>query len=538
MFWPDGGSQVALKEDKNFITKIQPCQPDCQLIQELRGQSQDFYRKLFDELPFPMWQSDVQNRYVFFNRAWLEFTGRRMEDEVGDGWWAGVYPDDVDRCRKLQKRVISKHAPFERELRLRRHDGAYRWIAGAGRPFFELDGQFAGYIGTGYDITEHKQAEDQISKLTQFSEIVIDNANVWLSVMDENLNAVIWNKAAEKISGYTREQVIGNSQCWEWIYPNKSYREEIMQMTRSIYERNETLEDFETVIQTRKGEERVISWNSRSLLDKKGVLIGAVNLGRDVTKSKQAHSQLLQAQKMEAISQLAGGIAHDLNNEMSVIQGYVDINIPRVDESSPVYRALQRIRSAAERSAHLTHQLLLSSRRQPQNREPMNLNHNIRDMQEMLEWFCGGTIESKLALAHDLWMINGDSANLEQVITNLALNARDAMPKGGQLTIRTENVVGSDTCPFGQQDDLMIGRFVRLTISDTGTGMDAHVKAHLFEPFFTTKEIGKGTGLGLSMVYGIIEAHEGWVNVTSEIGQGSTFNCYLPALVPEARKKN
>lgn len=242
---------------------------------------------------------------------------------------------------------------------------------------------------------------------------------------------------------------------------------------------------------------------------------------------KSTQAQLLQAQKLEAIGALAGGVAHDFNNHLAVIRLYADLALRDLPLDSPFRSRLEEIRKATEHSANLTRQLLLFSRRQPMERKPLSLNVIVQDMEKMLGRLLGEDIRLDILLQEDLWPVNADAGSLQQVLMNLAVNARDAMLEGGRLAIETGNEVLTEA---HRHPKARPGRFVRLTVRDTGVGMDETVKAHLFEPFFTTKERGKGTGLGLSVVYGIVQAHEGWIEVESEVGRGSTFVVYLPAL--------
>lgn len=246
----------------------------------------------------------------------------------------------------------------------------------------------------------------------------------------------------------------------------------------------------------------------------------------------QAQAQLLQAQKMEAIGRLAGGVAHDFNNQLTAIQGFAFMLARALPKDSPLQADLEQIRKAVERSAALTRQLLLFSRRERAEKVRLNLNGQVTALEKMLSRLLGEDIRIDLHLAPDLWEVEADPGQMDQVVINLAVNARDAMPRGGTLTIATANVRVDETyCreyPQGRP-----GPFVLLTVRDTGVGMDEHVRMHLFEPFFTTKPEGKGTGLGLSVVHGIVEAHGGWIAVESEVGRGSAFHIYLPALVRE-----
>lgn len=239
--------------------------------------------------------------------------------------------------------------------------------------------------------------------------------------------------------------------------------------------------------------------------------------------------QLFQAQKLEAVGQLAAGVAHEVNNQLTVIQACIDIYSRQQNQDEAVLRAFAKIRKAAQVSANLTRQLLLLGRRVPQRRAPIKLNQNVAEFRDTLDQVLNSSrITLKLDLAEDLWPVNADSDNIDQVVVNLAINARDAMPEGGTITIETRNLVLEAGSP-GQPGAARPGRFVCLSVVDTGTGMDEQTLSRIFEPFFTTKAPGKGTGLGLAVAYGIVKGHEGWINVTSRWGQGSRFEIYLPA---------
>lgn len=246
-------------------------------------------------------------------------------------------------------------------------------------------------------------------------------------------------------------------------------------------------------------------------------------------EKERVQGQLLQAQKMEAIGILASGVAHDFNNLLGAIQGYAELAMMRVDEADPLHTDLKRIVLAAERGASLTRQLIIFSRKQPMEPTLLNINRTVEHLQEMLNRLIGEDIAINIDLDPDLWTARADEASIEQVIMNLAVNAREAMPKGGKLIIKTENVtLDEENCKL--IPEARPARYVCLSVTDTGVGMDEQIIQHIFEPFFTTKEVGKGAGLGLSVVHGIVKQHEGWISVYSEPGQGSTFEVYLPAL--------
>ena len=240
------------------------------------------------------------------------------------------------------------------------------------------------------------------------------------------------------------------------------------------------------------------------------------------------YAQLLQAQKMEAIGILAAGIAHDFNNLLTTIKGYVDLILLQADEDDPYTCNLRHVHDAAVKAAELTRQLLLFSRKQPMQQNVINLNRTVDAILKMISRLLPENITVTTCFAPDLLAVNADPGTIEQVVMNLVVNARDVMLQGGTITISTENILLSqaDCC---HMPDARPGSFIKLTVSDTGTGMDAHTLQHLFEPFYTTKAPGTGTGLGLAVVYGIIAQHKGWIHVASTPGHGSTFSMFLPA---------
>ena len=233
---------------------------------------------------------------------------------------------------------------------------------------------------------------------------------------------------------------------------------------------------------------------------------------------------------MEAIGVLAGGVAHDFNNLLTVIQGNSELALMKGGDDESLAKHIAQIQQAAERAANLTGQLLLMSRRQPMEFANVSVNESVRNLLRMLERLIGEDIAVGTELATDLWKIRGDSGNVEQVIMNLAVNARDAMPGGGNLTVSTRNVTLTED-DARKLPDSKPGEFVCLSVDDTGTGMDEATAGRIFEPFFSTKEAGRGTGLGLSVAYGIVKQHEGWINVHSVPGEGTRFDVFFPALL-------
>ena len=310
------------------------------------------------------------------------------------------------------------------------------------------------------------------------------------------------------------------------VYPDRAYREKIKkQIFEDIQSGDPERMSWEGApITTKNGKKRLVSAKNISLYEQ-NLMISTV---QDITESVKLQAQLQQAQKMEAIGTLAGGISHDFNNILQAINGYTQLLLLDKDTRDPECPNLQAIEIACDRAAQLVRQLLLFSRKSVTDRKPLDLNQEVEQAQKLLERTIPKMIDIEAHIGSRLWSVVADPVQIEQIFLNLGSNAADAMPEGGKLVITTENVMLDDefaNTHLGASP----GRYVLCTFTDTGCGMDEETIKHIFEPFFTTKEIGKGTGLGLASVYGIIKSHEGYISCQSEPGQGATFKIYLPA---------
>ena len=275
------------------------------------------------------------------------------------------------------------------------------------------------------------------------------------------------------------------------------------------------------------GDVRFMSTTKMPLRDKDGNIFGTFGISRDLSEHKVLEEQLLHSQKLEAIGRLAGGVAHDFNNILAVISGYSDLTLATLDERDPVMENIQEIKRGADRAGSLTRQLLAFSRKQQIEPKTLNLNSIVTNVDKMLRRIIGEHIELQTELAPGLENIKADPGQIEQVLMNIAVNARDAMPKGGKLMLKTSNV-SLDEQQASELLSLDPGHYVRLDLGDTGSGMDEQTQSQIFEPFFTTKEVGKGTGLGLSTVHGIVRQAGGDILVESTLGKGTTFTIYFP----------
>ena len=380
------------------------------------------------------------------------------------------------------------------------------------------------------EINERRRAEEALRASEQKYRTMIEQSNDMIWTLDTEGNFTYFNKRTEEFSGHRFEDWQGKPFAAFIVEKDLSLAMEVFQKTL-----NGEPQHYEVRIKKLDGDILILSVNTAPIF-KAGAVVGTVNFGRDITERKQLEEQLRQSQKMEAIGRLAGGVAHDFNNILTGIQGYVDLILMELQEDDPLYRDLKEIQRNAARAANLTRQLLLFSRRQPIEMTPLNLNSTIEDMMKMLNRLIGEDISITTKLTEDLWTVNADPGTIEQVLMNLVVNARDAMPEGGKITIKTENVhIDKKYCRIHRY--ARPGKFVCLSVQDTGIGMEEVVINQVFEPFFSTKKPGKGTGLGLSVVYGIVKKHDGWIDVKSSPGKGAIFKIYLPAISTKPDEK-
>ncbi len=376
--------------------------------------------------------------------------------------------------------------------------------------------------GIARDISERKRAEQALRKSEELYRELVENARDVIYTHDLEGNYTSINKAGEQLTGYTRAEALKMS-LMHTITPE--YQEKARQMiTRKLGGEAETVYNLELL--TKDGKRVAIEVNSR-LMFQNGVAVGVQGIARDITERKQLEAQLQQSQKLEAVGQLAGGVAHDFNNLLTVILGYSEMILSRMDHTDPFRRNLFEIKRAGESASSLTRQLLAFSRKQVLQPKVIDLNAVVADMGKMLLRLIGEDVELVTDLKPSLARIKADPGQIEQVLMNLVVNARDAMPRGGTLIIKTDNVVMNDEL-VRKYVSIKPGPHVMLTVSDTGCGMDADTQARIFEPFFTTKGSGKGTGLGLATVFGIVKQSGGSIWLDTEPGKGTAFTIYLP----------
>jgi len=433
-----------------------------------------------------------------------------------------VHVDDAGAALDSYCRSVETGAPTPPvEVRVRRKDGAWRVLEAIGKSLL-ADPIVAGIVINSRDITERKEAAQRLYTVNERLRAVIEGSPLAIYLLDTEGRVQAWNKGAERLFGWPQEEVVGEQEPTlgpETEGDAKNYLDMAL--------RGEVLVQSESTRVRKDGTIIDVNVWTALLRDESGRLQGIVAMVADTTERKRLEEQFRHAQKMEAVGRLAGGVAHDFNNLLTVITGYTQLALNRIPFDSQAAIELKESLGASDRAASLTKQLLSFSRRQVVQPTVLDINTLVNDMHRMLRRIIGEDIELVVRLSTGLHPVRADRGQIELVLLNLAINARDAMPDGGQLVVETANV---DLGEGGQRNRMMemSGACVALSVTDSGVGMDAKVRAKIFEPFFTTKESGKGTGLGLSTSYGIVRQHGGDIWVYSEPGLGATFKIYLP----------
>jgi PAS domain S-box-containing protein len=474
---------------------------------EALGASESKYRTVVESIQEVIFQLDEFGNWTFLNPAWTAVTGFDVATTLNTFFLEYIYQDDRAHNQEIFLNFVERKLEYCRyETRFLTKNGKIRWVEVYSQIMLGSEGRISGISGSLTDITERKVAEIQIQKLAAFPRV---NPNPVLEFSADGSLSYANDAALQMAKALGREEVLS-------ILPTNQ-KDLVVDCLRQG--QNRLREEVQINGHT-------LTWSFFPVPSSQVVHC----YGVDVTDVLNLEAQLRHAQKLESVGQLAAGIAHDFNNILTIIQGYADCLLARAAQDKAASSALKQIGNAARRAASLTRQLLTFSRKQIIQTKVLDLNGVLQNLYNMLPRLLGEDIILETVYAKNLARIEADTGMIEQVVMNLAVNSRDAMPKGGKLTISTSLVQVQQEHAV-RNPDARAGNFCCLTVSDTGCGMDFKTLDRIFEPFFTTKEVGKGTGLGLATVYGIVKQHEGWIEVASEVGAGTTFKIYFPAVL-------
>ena len=397
-------------------------------------------------------------------------------------------------------------------------------------PLFYHDGKRKGIVLIGRDITDRKMAEDALQREMRFTKTIIESSPAFFVAIKKDGNIVLINHSMTSALGYTEDEVIGKDFLSTFI-PENDW-ETLIEIFKKVCKMNLPTAN-ENYILKKDGQKLLIEWHGIPIRSEKREFEYFLGVGLDVTEKKKLELQLNQARKMEAVGTLAGGIAHNFNNLLTGMQGYISLILMDIDSKNPHYKMLKSIEEQIQSGARLTRQILGFARGGNYEVKPININEIIEKTATMFGHTKKEVVIQK-KFDNNLWTVEIDQGQIEQALLNLFVNAWQAMPRGGSLFLETTNIILQES--FTRLYYCNPGKYVKITVTDTGIGIDDEKKERIFEPFYTTKEVGHGTGLGLASVYGIIKSHGGIIDVKSEKGQGTTFSIYLPATEKKTEK--
>jgi PAS domain S-box-containing protein len=503
--------------------------------EEALRESETRFRFLVDYSYDLIWTLKSDGVLSYASPSWKTRLGYEPSDMVGQAFQPFVHPDDLAACEAYVARVFEARTALPGpEYRVGHADGSWRWHEAGMTPVYAGDGSFMYFVGVSRDITERKQAEEALKASDmRFKELLLNVPTV--AVQGYALDGTVryWNRASEAFYGYTAEEALAQNLLNLIIPP--AMRDNVRALIGRMVETREALPAAEVELMRKDGS-LIPVYSSHALVQLPGQEPELFCIDIDLTELRQTEAeqdklqaQFLHAQKMESVGRLAGGVAHDFNNLLMGIMGYTDLCREQLTADHPLQPWLDEITAGANRSADLVRQLLTFARKQVAQPKALDLNDQIGSMLKMLRRLIGERIDLTWSPAASLRIVNADPSHIDQVVANLCVNAADAVAGNGRIAIATHNAEMDEMACAGLPG-MAPGAYVLLTVADTGCGMDADTLAHAFEPFFTTKGVGRGTGLGLATVYGIVKQSDGFIQVDSALGAGTTFGIYLPAL--------
>ncbi|HEX6927875.1 MAG TPA: PAS domain S-box protein, partial [Gammaproteobacteria bacterium] len=467
-----------------------------------------------------IWDWNLLTDELWWNEGMCTVFGYSKEELEPDSrsWKSRVHPDDRDRAINSAQHVIDSGAEnWQESYRFRRKNGSYAQVKVRGFVVRDSSGKALRIVGGMDDVTQQMEYE---ARLAQQAEL-LDKAQDAIVVRDMENRITYWNRSAERLYGWTAEEALGTSVEALFYRDSSDYQDAMRILLKA--------DEWSGEIQQRRKDGNWVTVNGAWSLvrDKEGRPQSVLAINTDITERLALEEQLRQSQRLESVGKLTGGVAHDFNNLLTVILGNAELMTEQLPPGDRLHRLAAMTKTAAQRGADLTHRLLAFARRQALEPQTTDINQLVVGMEDLLQRTLLENIDVEVVSNDDLWKAYIDRSQLESVLLNLAINAKDAMPRGGRLTMETANVqIDSDYA--GHHADVVPGRYVMIAVSDTGEGILPEIIDRVFDPFFTTKEKGKGTGLGLSMAYGFVKQSRGHIKIYSEPGQGTTVKLYLP----------
>jgi len=522
---------------------------DRNLAKELLRESEARFRLIANSAPVPMWVSKLDGTRGFANQAYLDFLGLGYEQALVFDWRKILHPDDLARIVKQSVDGEASLKPFVLEARYRRADGAWRWMRSESQPRWDPAGKHIGFIGVAHDITAAKEAENELRRLNETLEqrikertsqlqsneaqlrAIFETSNQYQGLLDLQGNVIYANKTALAGILANAADVVGKP-FWDspWFSGTPGAREVVSDGFATVL-RGESVR-AEMLLHLPIGD-RYFDFAMRPVFDRHGAVASVLPEAVDITERRQAGEALRQSQKMEAIGQLTGGVAHDFNNLLTIIRSATDFLRRRDLDEGRRRRYVDAISDTVDRASKLTGQLLAFARRQPLTPQVFDVGVQVEAIAQLVRPLVGGRIQIGLTIRDPECFAMADVAQFETTLINLAVNSRDAMEDEGLISITVEK---AEAIPASGTSGKHSGKFIAISVKDTGTGIPPDRLTAIFEPFYTTKEVGKGTGLGLSQAVGFARQSGGEITVTSVLNEGSTFTIYLPqAEVPSGQ---
>jgi PAS domain S-box-containing protein len=521
--------------EKEFFVAVFDVITERKRAEETLRESEEKYRHLVENLgkEYFFYRHDNEGIFTYVSSSMTDMLGYSQQ-EIFTHYSEYLTDNPVNKEVVTHTDLsIQGHQQPSYDVEIYHRDGSARWLEVTEYPIRGPAGNVIAVEGIAKDITERKRAESALAEKEARLRLLVETIPDMIWLKDVDGRYLSCNKMFGQLIGTRESEIVGKT---DYDFVVKELANFIRDHDRKAMTAGKPSSRMEWVTFASDGHRAFLNTIKTPMFDAEGKIVGVLGIGRDITEYQKLEEQLRHAQKMESIGTLAGGIAHDFNNILSAIIGYGHVTLMKMPKDDPLRMNIEHILESADRAAALTQSLLAFSRKQIIDRKPVDLNNIIKKVEKFLVRVIGEDVEVRMALEKTTLTLFADAGQLEQVFMNLATNARDAMPHGGSFTIETA-IIELDNRYISLHGYGKKGTYALISATDTGVGMNEETRKKIFEPFFTTKEVGKGTGLGLAMVYGILKQHEGFINVYSEPGKGTTFKIYLPLIKTEAMEE-